>query len=371
MAFRYNGNDDDQDEQVSQPQPISAPEVPQNVQPLAPEQPRPRPTSAPAVPKGLLSARPAMTRVVPRSPEKMAQLQARQAAAAQQRQQAQQPAQPRPVAATPQEIAERKERIEYLKSLRAKEQAPKRKGGKRWPIVLLVLLVLVGLAGGAYWFLAKPSSEQAADTSASQQPAATNQQPAATTPATTTQSAEMKDYQSTNFAVSLKYPADWKVSDTAQKLTITSPMQNLPSASGSPSSGQVVFMIRPKQSSLEEFKTGNAAAVLDSKTLNYSQPAAGQRGSTYISYVQYPTTTVKGALDAIFVTGNTGYKKGQAIPQADVVKVDPLITVNFLQCAAGGTCSATAPPMSVQASGLTSTDLEKTIEAIIQSLAIS
>jgi hypothetical protein len=355
LQSKLQPEDDDEKELQPQEQPQRQPEPRPQSQP----RPQPKPTSAPAVPKELLSARPAMTRIVPRAPEKMAQMQAAQEAAQKK---------PVPPPQTPQQVAERKERMDYLRNLTGAEKRPvKKKRSKKWMLVPLVLLLLAGAGAGAYAFLQKRGTT-------AQPTAATNQAQTAqpTTTATPSQSttAEMKDLQSTNLPVSLKYPADWAVSDTAPKLTITSTKQTFTNVAGKKVSGQVVVMIRPKQTTLAEFKTGNAAAVLDSKKVNYAQPAAGQRGSTYLSYLQYAATTTKGALDAIYVTGNAGYTKAQVVPQADVVKVDPLINVYFVECP-NDTCTTAATPTSIEAAAWSASTLNTTVEDILKSLAIS
>jgi hypothetical protein len=291
-----------------------------------------------------------MTKVVPRSPETM-QAASRAAAV--------------PQEPTPEELAERQERIDYLKNLRGAE-AGKKKGGRKWILLAipLLLLVLGGLAA-AYWQLNKKPA-------AKPQAAVQTQQntPAPQTPDTTAPAADMKDYTSTNFNLGLSYPGDWTLSDTADSLTITSPSQDLPGADGQMTAGAVVVTIRHKQTSLAEFKTGAAAAVLDSKNVSYTAPATGQRGTTYLSFIQYASTTVKGTLDSVYITGNSGYKKAQAIPEADVVKSDPLVNVHFVQCASGAVCSPTGTSIGVNGESWTAADSYRTDETILKSLSI-
>ena len=56
---------------------------------------------------------------------------------------------------------------------------------------------------------------------------------------------------------------------------------------------------------------------------------------------------------------------------ADVIKVDPLITVSFVQCSDEKCSPAVSQPTSVEAASWTTSDLNTTVEAILQSLAIS
>jgi cytoskeletal protein RodZ len=320
---------------------------PDEDQPEQQSQPEPQP-SAPPVPRELMSARPAMTKVVPRSPDSVQG--ASQAAA---------PIPPKPL--TPEEEAERQQRIDYLKSLR--KPGKKRGGSKKWLLVVIIVLLLIiaGLAA-AYWYINRDKTTPTKTTKATPKTTQTAPQQQ------TSQNANLKDYTSTNFSLGLKYPDDWTLNDTANALTIISPTDKLPGSAGSQVSGAVVVDIRPQQQSLAEFKTGNAVAVLDSKNVNYSSPAQGQRATTFLSYLQYNSTTTKGALDSIYVTGNSGYKKDQTIPMADVIKVNPLINVYFVQCASA--CTPTSTTMSVNGTSWTSTQLNGAVETIIKSLSL-
>ncbi len=310
-----------------------------------------KPSSAPPVPRELLSARPAMTKVVPRSPD---------AVEAASRATTPPPA-PKPL--TEEEAAERQQRIDYLKSLR--KQDTKKTGSKKWLIVVvIVLLLIVAVLAVAFWYINRSTPAPASTTTKKTSP--TNQAAQQDTPAA---DANFKDYTSTNFALGLKYPSDWTLNDTAAGLTIISPAQQLPGSAGSPVSGAVVFAVRPPQQSLPEFKTGNAVAVLDSKNVNYTSPAQGQRATTFLSYVQYDTTTVKGALDSIYITGNTGYKKGQAIPMTDVIKTNPLINVYFVQCTSS--CTPTSTSMNVNGASWTTSQANTTVETMLKSLSLN
>jgi hypothetical protein len=310
--------------------------------------------SAPPVPKGLMSARPAMTKIRPQYPEQLAQAEAA-------KKKTFEPPQP-----TPEELEERQARLDYLKTLRGNEK-PK----KRWPkvvgIIVAALIVLGALGGAAYyWFVVKVDDTPTATHTTQSDSKATNtpqQTQNGTTPA------ETKDYTSTNFPVELKYPPNWTVNDTPTKLTITSPQLDLPAANGETLKGAAVFTIRNKQPSLPEFSKGNAVAVLPSENITYASPATGQRGSTYVSFLQYSATTAKGALDGIYITGNAGYQQGQAIPMVDVVKVDPLITVTFVSCTT--TCSDASPAANVSSTVWTAASLQTILENMFKSLAIS
>ncbi|HEY1646256.1 MAG TPA: hypothetical protein VGF75_07930, partial [Candidatus Saccharimonadales bacterium] len=76
----------------------------------------------------------------------------------------------------------------------------------------------------------------------------------------------------------------------------------------------------------------SSVAVLNSQDINYTSPSTTQAAQTYISFVQYPATTVIGGLDAIYLTGNDGYLKDQTIPNTDVNQISPLVVISFQSC---------------------------------------
>lgn len=224
------------------------------------------------------------------------------------------------------------------------------------------VIVIIGVLGiGGYLLLHK-------------KPAKNNQQ--APTTQQTTQSSDAitsatKNYQSTDFGLSFDYPADWTVTEAAgsNKIVVSSPGLSLTDTSGQRTTGQVLLTVDQKGNNLSMFDKGNAVAVLDSKKVSYTKPSSSQRAQTYISFLQYITTSASGALDGVYVTGDSGYQKGQAIPEVDIAKVDPLIRVTFMQCA-NSTCSGTTTPMSIAASEWSDTTFSRPIESMIESLVV-
>lgn len=227
-----------------------------------------------------------------------------------------------------------------------------------WVIVLLMVLAAIG--GGAYYFMHHKTTSSLAKTSG--QRTAQNQ-------VTITQST--KNYISTNFNLSFNYPQDWSVSDTGNgKLTATSPDMQLTKPGGQPHLGQVVMTIQNESSAnFDMFKQGNAVAVLASQHIAYSNPTPTQRANTYISFLQYETTTAQAALDGVYVTGDFGYQKGQSIPEVDITKVDPVITITFNQCS-GSACTGTLTPMTIDSSMWNDANFSGPITKMIESLAI-
>ena len=324
-----------------------------------------QPTSAPEVPKELLSARQPMAKVTPQSPDKIAE--ASQAMVEhdpepETEQEAEQYDEP----TTPEQ--DRQNRIDYLRNLSDKQ--PKKSKTNIWLVIALVILALLVVATALYLFVLRPNSktEPTKDTAEQSQSTPTTSQPASSNPNSEQTPPTMKEYDSTNFQIVLKVPSDWTTSDAPGKLTLTSTPMQLTDSSGSQKTGAIVVTIRGKQTKLPEFTAGNATAVLTSERLKYTSPVAGQRDSTYLSFLQYNGTTTKGSLDSIYITGNAGYQKGQNIPEVDVTKVDPLVTVSFIECSTK--CTADAKSLTVSSS-VWSGQLKATVDAILQSLQLS
>lgn len=242
---------------------------------------------------------------------------------------------------------------------------PQLKPKKLWPRIvgwtLLVVVVIAGIGGGVYWV----EHHKSQTPKASQTTQHTNSQNQAKISSAT------KQYNSSNFNLAFNYPTDWNVVDGGNgKLTVTSLAMQLEDANGQSVSGQVVVTIQ-KESSMDfsMFKDGNAVAVLTSQRVAYANPTPTQRANTYISFLQYAATTVHGALDGVYVTGDFGYQKDQAIPQGDITKIDPVITVTFKQCA-NTQCTGTVKPLSVQSTMWDNTNFSGPILKMIESLTI-
>ncbi|SRR6266568_1791629 len=234
--------------------------------------------------------------------------------------------------------------------------APKKK--RIWLRVLVVVVVAAALAAAGY-FAAKHihfPSKKAAPVS-SQKAETLTSQPTA-----------LKQYTSSNFNLGFSYPETWGVVDNgAGKLTTTSPVLQLKNAAGRTVAARAVVTIQNKQTSLPDFKAGNAVAAIASQKVSYTKPTSNQRAQTYISFLNYASSATKG-VDGIYVTGDNGYQLGQAVPQTDVVQTDPLVTVTFLHCA-DAACSSGGAPLTL-ATGDWDGSFSTPILAIITSLSI-
>jgi hypothetical protein len=242
-------------------------------------------------------------------------------------------------------------------------QKPRNPIWKKLFISLLIIILLAGVAGAAYWYLKNHKSEKKPT-----QQANTSQKTETETGQITT---ETKHYDSSNFYLGLDYPKDWVVADSGGGvMTVTSPAMELKSASGENATGKIVVTIRDKNQKLTEFDSGNAVSAIDSQKINYVKPTQNQRGSTYITYVRYAGTSTSSGLDALYVTGDSGYKVAQEVPKTDIAKVDPIISVGFIKCNGNG-CSGSGSPLTISVSSWNDKTLSGPVEAIIKSLAIT
>jgi hypothetical protein len=224
---------------------------------------------------------------------------------------------------------------------------------KKPTITILSIAVLLGIAAAIYivFFRSKPATAPIKQTA---QP--TQQQSNIAT--------ETKNYESANFSLSFDYPKDWTVKDEdgSDKLTVTSPILKLQDSSGQQARAVIILQILGKSQNFTEFDKGNAVAGLDSQKIAYTKPSPTQRANTYISFLQYSGSATSDGLDAIYITGDNGYKKGQAVPKVDISKIDPIIRVVFTD---SQNKSAT-----ISASNWNKSNFSTAIKNLLQSLAI-
>jgi hypothetical protein len=116
------------------------------------------------------------------------------------------------------------------------------------------------------------------------------------------------------------------------------------------------------------FSAGAALAVLNSQRITYTQPTTAQPSQAYLSFVQYSSTTTKGGLDGIYLTGNYGYQKDQAIPSSDISSISPLVTVTFTKCG-NASCTSNLVPLTIASTSWSKSALQTPIKAMLASLA--
>jgi hypothetical protein len=250
----------------------------------------------------------------------------------------------------------------------ANYEPPKKERNPTWRKVLIVLtavVILAGLATGAYFFIKNRDSGKA-----EKEPTASTQTEETAPPATSQISTTTKNYSSANFNLSFDYPDDWKVTDSGGVLTVKSPATSLKDAGGQQTNGQIVMTIRAKDQKLTEFDEGAAMASRQSVKIDYTKPTQSQRGSTYESFLAYFGSDSGTVLDGVYITGDSGYTKGQSIPKDDVLKVEPVISITFFACTSGQ-CTEKTTPIGIAASSWDDKSFSGPLEAMLKSLSIN
>ena len=245
---------------------------------------------------------------------------------------------------------------DYLKQVEPLQKHKKRRF-IRFVIILVILLTAIG--SGAYFYLKDRTAKQIQK----QQPV-----PEAAVQPKVSIDATTKRYSSSQFSLDFDYPSDWDVKDeqTGGTLTATSPNLSIPAVGGGSTTGRITLTIRGKNQKLPEFDKGNAIAVLDSEKVAYIKPSSAQRGQTYISFLSYPASANKVLIDGVFITGDSGYQKDQAIPKVDIQKIDPIISLTFTAC--DGTCTKA---IGITPEAWASNDFGGILKKILQSFTIN
>ena len=247
----------------------------------------------------------------------------------------------------------------------APPEKPRHKWLGRLAKLLLILIVAGSLAAaGIYWFVLRTEPP------AGVKPAQETSQTSPAAPTTKITSAT-KRYDSPNFYLGFDYPQDWTVTDSGGgQMTVRSPPVDLKSAAGQAVKGQITLTFRTKDQKLPEFDSGNATAARPSEKINYTKPSPTQRGSTYLSFLRYSNSTINNGLDGIYITGDTGYQTGQAVPKADFTPVDPIVSITFAKCSSSS-CEGQKPSLTIPAASWDDGALSKPIKSMLQSLSIT
>jgi len=229
---------------------------------------------------------------------------------------------------------------------------------RHWPVVLVIIVLLAAATAGAYWLGSYKASAPAKKTSTAQ---ASQQQSAQAAAAPT------KHYDSVTHTLSLDYPGNWVVSDTADKLTVTSPALKVASLNGA-ATGHIIVTIQNQQTSIPGYPSAGGIANLDSDKLTYKQPSSVQRAQTYLSYVAYQSPN---GVDTLFLTGDNGYQSGQQVPMSDVVKGNPLVSVTFATCTSDNCVNGPVKPITLLASSWNKAAFKPQVVELLQSLTFN
>lgn len=260
---------------------------------------------------------------------------------------------------TTQPVSASQTRIDYLH----KVMPPKKK--RLWLrvfiiVVIILLLVAAGVVGYQQFVKSRAPAKTVTATTTSKTPSNSSAPAKVAT----------EHFDSTNFNLGFDYPKGWTVADTGEgTLTVTSPASKGQTTAGA-AMIQTVMTIAPSGKNLTSFDAANGLAIQDSDKISYTNPTSAQRANTYLTFVQYADTTVPGALDAVYITGDYGYQKGQAVPKVDMAKLDPVVAVTFMKCA-DASCQAKPVPTNVPVSLWEDPSFQKPILIMLKSLSFN
>lgn len=233
-----------------------------------------------------------------------------------------------------------------------------RRKKRRWPAVLLAIVLLAAATFGAYWIGDHQASGPSQQSASPAKPATkkhTAKQPAAV---------QTKQYSSTNYNLGFSYLTNWKLTDTATKLTVASPEVPMTMADGMKMNGHVLVTVQHKQTTIAGYPADGAVASLESQKLTYTLPSPIQRAQTYLTFLSYKQAD---GLDAVYVTGDYGVVQHQLVPMDYIVANDPLVSVTFVTCATADCATGTVTPMTLLASSWQAASFSKQATDLIAS----
>lgn len=263
----------------------------------------------------------------------------------------------------PDGIVEREQLEAVRPAPEIRREMPKTTRRKRHPFLkaLLILIIIAGATVGAYYFGSHYGDKPASKTAAPKKAATATQKPAESTVVSTT-----KTYTSTPFALSFDYPTNWNVVEADGKITATSPSTSFTTLSGK-ANGVAVLTIQNKQTAIAGYPAAGAFAALESPKLTYAKPSNVQRAQTYMSILGY---TSADTIDALYITGDSGYQQGQLVPMSDVVKGNPLVSVQFVNC--GADCNGKTPQaLSIKSMSWDGSALQTQITKMLESIVLN
>jgi cytoskeletal protein RodZ len=226
--------------------------------------------------------------------------------------------------------------------------------------VIIVCLVIAGVAAWQHFSHSKAKTPT---------PTMAVQHASASSNNQTEAGTQIRTYTATNFSLNFKYPDTWTiVNNGTGPITVTSPSTQLVSATGQKVNGQVIMTIQAQGQLPAAFTAGTVLAVLSSQKYMYTDPTTSQNVQTYLSFVQYSTTTTKGGLDGIYLTGNDGYTKDQVIPSTDVAAINPLITMTFYKCG-NSACTMNLTPLTIASTDWSNNSFKTPIVNMLRSFA--
>jgi hypothetical protein len=223
-----------------------------------------------------------------------------------------------------------------------------------------MLLVLLGAGAYFYGYYSRDNKKKQVSSSSS---------PVVKIVSNNIYSPETTSYSSSAFGFNINYPDSWQVSSsTTTSVELSSPVVSLTSDTGKELNGKVVMSV-VNQGQIPASFGSSSVAVLDSVDLSFNNPTASQAAQSYLSFIQYPATVVKGGLDGIYLTGNNGYLKDDTIPSSDINQMSPLIYLSFLKC--NNSACTSSSPLSISSTMWSNSNFSKAITDTIKSLTFS
>lgn len=245
---------------------------------------------------------------------------------------------------------------DYVKNLKPVKEQKRR--SKRNKIILASVLLVVAVGSAGYWLFLKPNPHEQKAPQTTQSPQIEDQP----------QVVESTKYSSTDLSLSFDYPKNWKIDDSTKGLIrVESPATKLADTSGNQADAKVVVTFLSTGSEVPAFEgRTSATAVMDSEKITYDSPSQSQRQQTYLSFAGFGS----GRLDAVFITGDSGYQKDQFIPESDVKKIDPIVSVQAYTCADTGCAGQNAAPYAVAVNEWSANRMFQAALAILKSLRV-
>lgn len=245
-------------------------------------------------------------------------------------------------------------------------------------IVLVAIVAILLLAGGAaYMLLGRPRTAPK-DTATPPATGQSNQAPVV--PDNNQGQGTSTNYVSNgkDLNLSFTYPSGWTVSPPTnsnpedQTITVTSPLVSLPGANGQSTTGKVVVSIRPGGTALNELSSGSATAAQASAQIAYSKPTSAQHQYPYLTYVHLAGgANPSGSFEEVTITGVTSFAKDQVIMSASLGQLDPIVSARFYACSGQACVTSSAASLSITNATWLNADVCQQTLAIFQSLQLN
>lgn len=233
---------------------------------------------------------------------------------------------------------------------------PKAKKSKKPLVIILIILLIAALAATGYFLFLKKDPKPVENT----QPEPVSQAPAAET----ADAALNEHYVSQDLHLALDHPSSWKLDNSIDgQIKLESPITKLANAEGEQMDARIVLTILSSGSQPPGFTGNTGQAVAESEKFAYKAPTQNQRKETFLSFLGFGGGN---DVDAIYITGDSGYQKGQTVPKTDVAKVEPVVGVVFVHCEGANCKDSLGIPHETWASNGTL----KTAKSILESLVI-